>query len=145
MEYLGRAPMTRQETAESLARYEQHWREHGFGLLAAEDRETGTLVGRSGVAYHRVWRQDPEVGWAFDPAFWGRGFATEAGSACVDWAFAQLGFARLVSITTEENLRSRRVMAKLGFRLLEQRRDARIGVLLWIHSLARGDASRGAR
>jgi RimJ/RimL family protein N-acetyltransferase len=137
--------MTRDESAESVARYTAHWRDHGFGLLAVEDRETGTLIGRSGVAYHRMWRHDPEVGWGVDPDWWGRGLATEAGRACVEWGFGELGFERLVSITTEDNLPSRRVMAKLGFRLLEQRRDPRLDLVLWIHSLRRDDASRAAR
>jgi hypothetical protein len=48
--------------------WERHWAELGFGLLALEWRETGALVGRSGVAYHRAWPDDPEVGCAIDPA-----------------------------------------------------------------------------
>ena len=40
------------------------------------------------------------------------------GAACVGWAHGPLGFARVVSITTEANLASRRVMAKLGFTFL---------------------------
>ena len=112
--YLG----DRLPAAEQLARWERHWDEHGFGLVAVEWRETGELVGRTGPAYHPAWPDDPEVGWGFDPAWWGRGLATEAGRAAVDWALGELGFRRVVSIAVEENVASLRVMEKLGFHLL---------------------------
>ena len=118
-----------------LARMERHWQEHGFGLLAVEWRETGELVGRTGPQFHRAWAEDPEVGWALDPAWWGRGIATEAGGAAVGWAFGELGFGRVVSITTEANVASRRVMAKLGFRVLTRFDWERWE--LWIHALDR--------
>jgi RimJ/RimL family protein N-acetyltransferase len=137
MRHMGRPPMTRDESAAALRRHEQHWSEHGFGLFAVEHRRTGTLIGRTGVQYHRAWPDDPELGWSFDPAWWGRGLATEAGAACVEWAFGELAIPRLVSITIEENLASRRVMEKLGFRLLETNRDEELGLTLWIHELTR--------
>jgi RimJ/RimL family protein N-acetyltransferase len=137
MRHMGRPAMSRAESATALRRYERHWQEHGFGLLALDDRETGALVGRSGVQYHRQWPHDPEVGWGVDPELWGRGLATEAGAACVRWAFDALGCTRLVSICTPENLASRRVMTKLGFGLLERRRDERLGLTLLIHALTK--------
>jgi RimJ/RimL family protein N-acetyltransferase len=121
---------------EQLGRCEAHWNEHGFGLLAVEWKETGALVGRCGVQYHRMWPHDPEVGWAVDPAWWGRGIAAEAGQACVDWAFGPLGYERVVSICVPDNVASRRVMAKLGFRVLEVMPDSPWGEL-WIHALDR--------
>lgn len=143
MEHMGRASMSRAESAAALRRYDTHWQEHGFGLLALEDRGTGALVGRSGVQYHREWADDPEVGWGVDPDWWGRGLATEAGAACVRWAFDELGRERLVSICTRGNLASRRVMEKLGFGLLTRKTDALLGVELWVHVLARAGAGRG--
>ena len=106
-----------------------------FGLLAVEWRESGELIGRVGPQYHRMWPHDPEVGWALDPAWWGRGLATEAGSAMVAWSFGELGFERVVSITTEANSASRNVMAKLGFTLHAQV-PSEWG-LLWVHALDR--------
>jgi RimJ/RimL family protein N-acetyltransferase len=116
-------------------RWQQHWEERGFGLLGIVWRESGELIGRVGPQYHRAWSHDPEIGWALDPAWWGRGIATEAGRASVDWALGDLGFDRVVSITTEENTPSRRVMAKLGFKLLTTLDWERWH--LWIHALAR--------
>jgi RimJ/RimL family protein N-acetyltransferase len=126
---------TRAQSDASFDRWQQHWDEHGFGLLVVEWRETGEPIGRTGPQYHRAWPADPEVGWALDPAWWGRGLATEAGAASVAWVFGELDFPRVVSITTEANTGSRRVMAKLGFELLA-RVDSEWGEL-WVHALER--------
>ena len=129
---------TRAQSDEAFDRWQRHWADHNFGLLAVEWSKTGELIGRSGPQYHRAWPTDPEVGWALDPRWWGRGIATEAGRASIDWVFGELGFARAVSITTEENTASRRVMAKLGFGL-HARVDSEWGELL-VHALDRSDA-----
>ncbi len=126
---------TRAQSDEAFDRWVRHWEEHGFGLLAVEWRETGALIGRCGPQFHRMWPDDPEVGWALDPAWWGRGIATEAGAAAVEWTFGPLGYARAVSITTEPNVASRNVMAKLGFRLHAQV-PSEWGTL-WVHALDR--------
>jgi RimJ/RimL family protein N-acetyltransferase len=116
-------------------RWLRHWGEHGFGVLAVEWAETGELIGRAGPQFHSFWPGDPEVGWGIEPSWQGRGLATEAGAAAVAWAFDGLGFARVVSITTEGNLPSRRVMAKLGFHLLTKI-PSEWGEL-WVHALDR--------
>jgi RimJ/RimL family protein N-acetyltransferase len=108
---------TRAQTEEAYDRWERHWQAHGFGMLMIEWKETGAPIGRTGPQFHRSWPDDPEVGWGVDSAWWGKGIATEAGAASVAWGFGELGFTRLVSITTEPNAASRAVMAKLGFQL----------------------------
>ena len=127
--------LTRAQSDETFDRWQRHWQSHGFGILGVEWGETGELIGRAGPQFHRYWPADPEVGWALDPAWWNRGIATEAGRACIEWAFGPLGFDRVVSITTEENLASRNVMRKLGFEL-ETRVPSEFGEL-WIHALDR--------
>ena len=126
---------TREQSDEAFDRWARHWDEHGFGLLGIEWSETGELIGRVGPQFHRVWPDEPEVGWALDPSWWGRGIATEAGAAAAAWAFGELDHARVVSITTEANLASRSVMARLGFRLHE-RVPSEWGEL-WVHVLDR--------
>jgi RimJ/RimL family protein N-acetyltransferase len=126
---------TRAQSDEAFDRWARHWEERGFGLLAVEWKETGALIGRAGPQFHRYWPSEPEVGWALDPAWWGRGIATEAGAAAVAWGFGELGYERLVSITTEPNTASRNVMAKLGFELHE-RVPSEWGEL-WVHALDR--------
>ena len=56
-----------------------------------------------------------EVGWRLSGAYRGRGLATEAGRAAVDWGFTAGGLQRIVSIYEPENLASGKVMEHLGF------------------------------
>jgi RimJ/RimL family protein N-acetyltransferase len=133
MRHMGKASFTREEMEADLLRFEQHWGEHGFGLWAAEERGSGELIGRVGLAYHRVWPSDPEVGWLIDRPWQGLGLATEAGEACIEYAFGELGFKRVVSICTAENAASRRVMEKLGLRFWQDLYDPKHDLELLLH------------
>jgi len=135
MRHMGRGPMTWEESTAALDRYRRHWEAHGFGIWAAELLATGELVGRIGLSYHRAWPDDPELGWLIDPARTGLGLATEGGAAGVEYGLGTLGAQRLVSICTEENVESRRVMEKLGFALHEQIPFEELGITLWVHAL----------
>jgi RimJ/RimL family protein N-acetyltransferase len=137
MRHMGKLTFTREEVESDLERYERHWQEHGFGLWAAEEKESGALIGRVGLAYHRVWPADPEVGWLIDTPWQGRGLATEAGEACVRYGFDELGFERIVSICTADNAASRRVMEKLGLRLWHEIHDPKLGLDLLLHARER--------
>jgi ribosomal-protein-alanine N-acetyltransferase len=138
MEHMGKLSFTREETEALFTRFEDHWTAHGFGVWAAEEKESGALVGRVGIAYHRSWPHDPEVGWLIDVPWQGRGLATEAGRACVDYAFGELGFQRVVSICTAENVPSRRVMEKLGFTPWREVDEPVFELRLIVHALNRG-------
>jgi RimJ/RimL family protein N-acetyltransferase len=108
------APMSRGASEAAFERWRAHWDEHGFGIWAVEERETGGLVGRLGLQYHRLWPHEPEVGWMLDPRVWGKGYATESGAAALRHAFEMLGCDRVVSIVHPENAPSIRVAERLG-------------------------------
>jgi RimJ/RimL family protein N-acetyltransferase len=137
MRHMQKLSFSREEIEQDLERYGQHWEAHGFGLWAAEEKQSGMLVGRIGLAYHRLWPGDPEVGWLVDLSRQGRGLATEGGGACVDYALGELGCDRVVSICTPENTASRRVMEKLGFRILQRIHDPVHDLELLVHSRER--------
>ena len=108
----GAAPGTADDTRHFLARKLAHWQEHGFGIWMFRD-PTATYIGRCGI--HR-WRNEVELGYIVEPSFWGQGFATEMATAVAGHAFTALGLSNLVAFTRKENLASRRVMDKVGFR-----------------------------
>jgi RimJ/RimL family protein N-acetyltransferase len=115
-----RAAMSEEETQGFLDRVIGRYESDGFGLEALEERESGTLIGWSGLAVpHFLPEILPavEVGWRLAEPWRGRGLATEAGSAAVDWGFTTRGLDRIVSIYEEENVASGRVMERLGFTL----------------------------
>ena len=73
-----------------------------------------TTIGICGL----LWREGldaPDIGFAFLPEFWGRGLATEAGAASIEFARSTLGLARLVAMVHPDNVASARVVTKLGF------------------------------
>jgi RimJ/RimL family protein N-acetyltransferase/gamma-glutamylcyclotransferase (GGCT)/AIG2-like uncharacterized protein YtfP len=111
-------PRTVAETREQIERFRRRWAEDGHSKWAAEERASGRLIGRIGLLRHHDWPLEPspvEVGWTLHRDWWGRGFATEGGRACVDvWRNVLTDDPRLLSITTPANERSRAVMRRLG-------------------------------
>ena len=106
-----------------------HWEEHGFGFWALESREPGSegrFVGFVGVAYPAflpALADRPELGWRLAREAWGRGLASEAARAARDDAFARLAVPELISIIHPENVRSRRLAARLGMAIERQVRN----------------------
>ena len=90
--FIGGSTLSRDQVWRSIAVILGHWQLLGYGVWALENRETGALVGHAGLLNLPGW-PDIEVCWALGPAFWGRGFATEAARASVDWAFGEAGIS----------------------------------------------------
>lgn len=87
---------------------------YGYGRFACVWKPTGQVIGFSGIK--RVPEiGENELGYRFFPEFWGRGLATEAGAASIDFARTDLGLKRLVAMVHPENFASARVVTKLGF------------------------------
>jgi len=110
-------PFDLARTRDQILRFALGWRHDGLGLWAAEELASGRFVGRLGLMRHHDWPAAPdpvEVGWVLHRDWWGRGLATEAGRAAVECWRACLDDARLISITTPANRRSRAVMERLG-------------------------------
>ena len=94
-----------------LGRYARH----GHGLWLALDKATGQPVGQVGLLIQNVRGVDEkEVCYLTDRPFWRRGFAAEAASACLDYAFAVFDRQRVVALIRPENVSSQKVARKLG-------------------------------
>ena len=87
-------------------------RDEGLSL-AVTDRATSAIVGAAGLAINRPHRRG-ELGYWVGAEQWGRGYATEASRAVIDYAFGPLDLARVVAHCLTRNPSSRRVMEKLG-------------------------------
>lgn len=110
-------PLSEAELLAALLAKDAHWRRHGFGLWALLDRSTGAFVGRGGLQHTTVTGHDQvEVGWSIVPERWGEGLATELAQTSVDAGFQTLGLNQLIAYARRDNLASRRVMEKAGFR-----------------------------
>ncbi|MGH8259591.1 MAG: GNAT family N-acetyltransferase, partial [Steroidobacteraceae bacterium] len=82
-------------------------------MFAVIERGTQRWIGRVGPWRPEGW-PGPEIGWAIVRDCWGRGYATEAAAATIDWAFGTLGWNEVIHTISPENGRSRRVARKLG-------------------------------
>lgn len=114
--------MTTEDVWQRMALFLGQWELRNHGQWALEEKVTGSFVGRAGL--HCPERADwpgIEVGWALHPDYWGRGYASEAGRASVDWAFANHDVDALYSIILPTNEPSMAVARRLGFELLEER------------------------
>jgi RimJ/RimL family protein N-acetyltransferase len=111
--------MSRDETETFVASQLAHWDEHRFGLWVAGERASGRTVGYVGLAVPTFLPEilpAVEVGWRFEPAVWGRGYATEAATVALDEAFSTLGLAEVCSLPQLDNPASCRVADRLGLR-----------------------------
>ena len=104
---------TRAETWLRMASYQGHWVLRGYGQWAVVERESSRFVGRAGLWNPEGW-PELEVGWTLARDVWGRGYATEAGRAAVDWARSALGLTRIASCIVPGNDRSIAVAERLG-------------------------------
>jgi RimJ/RimL family protein N-acetyltransferase len=134
--YVGdrRAP-THQEAWRAVAGWLGHWAMRGYGQWAIEERSSGHFVGRAGIINPVDW-PGPEVGYLLGRAYWGRGYATEAASAAMNWGFEQFGFPDLLSLIDPDNAASIAVATRLG-------ETPRGETELWGHRLLIYGISRG--
>ena len=100
-----------------VARKRAHWEEHGFGQWVVELPGEASFIGVVGletVSYDAHFTPAVEVAWRLVRAYWGRGYATEAAKAALDYGFGEVGLGEIVALTVPANQRSRRVMERLG-------------------------------
>ena len=119
-----RGPMSAEDTERFLGRVMGRYESDGFGVEAVVDRESGRLIGWAGLGVPHFLPQilpAVEVGWRLAAPFRGRGLATEAGAAALEFGFGPAGLERIVSIYEPENVPSGRVMEHLGLHALRSR------------------------
>lgn len=112
-------PIDRTQSDLKFERYRSAFDRDGVSRWALEDRE-GQYVGYAGVMFrdypgHPLGRHY-DVGWRLVRSAWGRGYATEASRIALRDAFDRLNLREILSYTSEDNVRSQAVMARLGLR-----------------------------
>ncbi len=111
------SPLSPEDSDALIARAESHFDRHGFGPFAVELLENNFFIGFIGLSipnFDAPFMPAVEIGWRLACDCWGRGLATEGARAVIRYAFEDLRLGSLVSFTVPGNLRSRRVMEKLG-------------------------------
>ncbi len=106
-------PLPRDKAWRAIATQIGHWLLRGYGFFAIELKATGQLAGWAGPWYPEGWPEG-EIGWSVFPAHQGKGYATEAAAASLDYAYRTLNWTTAISLIDENNYASAGVAAKLG-------------------------------
>ena len=114
MEYLP-SRLTRDESAAMIVRMQARLAAQGWGHWALDvDGQCIGFVGLSAPTFEAHFTPCIEIGWRLAAEAWGKGYATEGARLALAHGFGTVGLAQIVSFTTTDNLRSRRVMERLG-------------------------------
>lgn len=116
MEYFP-AALSPEESDTLASRIEAHFEQHSFGLWAVEIPNVIPFAGFIGLSVPRFeahFTPCVEIGWRLAAEHWGFGYAHEGARAVLEFGFEALGLDEVVSFTAAGNLRSRRVMEKIG-------------------------------
>lgn len=106
---------TRERSEVAMSQIRAHIEREGWGLWAVELPGVESFIGFTGLSRPSFLPDSIEVGWRLARHAWGSGYATEGAAAAIEWAFANLPADELISMTVPANVRSQRVMEKLGF------------------------------
>jgi RimJ/RimL family protein N-acetyltransferase len=113
MRYLPDGPYASVEAARLfLERYQDVYRSDGFARWAAVEDATGRANGWCGL--RRMPDGQVDVGYRYLRAAWGRGLATEAALASLEYGFQRLGLPRIIARADPANVASVRVLEKIG-------------------------------
>ena len=99
---------------------------HGFGLCLVELKDAHTPIGICGLL-KRDELPDPDIGFAFLPDFWNKGYAFESAAAVMNDARERLNLSRILAITNQDNESSIKLLQKLGLhveRVIKMSNDA---------------------
>ena len=131
--YFPEGTLTHEETKEELEWFLNGHPSHPeLGLWATIYRETGEFIGRCGLLPWTIDdRHEVEVAYLLDKKFWGKGLATEAAQALVQYGFEYLHLSRLVCLIDRENEASIRVATKIGMTFEKEGKDEKGPFLLY--------------
>jgi len=134
-------PFTRERARSWLAEEMGYVARDGIGRRAVVLRSSGKVIGGAGL----VWRdletgREIELGYHLHHGYWGQGYATEAGAACLEYA-RSLGLRRIVSLIYVDNPRSEAVARRLGLSPERELVWAGLPHRMWVLRLGRRAAS----
>jgi RimJ/RimL family protein N-acetyltransferase len=116
----------------------KRYRRDGLAQWAVILKKTEAFIGECGISVQEVdGVKEFEIGYRLNRAYWGKGFATEAATACRDFGTQAKNIERLISIIETENYASIRVAEKVGMQLEKDSVFHKIPVK--IYSLCKGD------
>lgn len=123
-QYLGNHPIKNIiQARDSIKFIRQQYKDNGIGRLAIIEKETNQFVGWGGfkliinlVNGHQNYY---DLGYRFIKRYWGNGYATESSKAAIEFGFNKLDIPVIYAIADTNNIQSKKVLEKCGFRCKE--------------------------
>lgn len=121
--FVGNRPVKHiEESIEYIKFVQKQYKDFGIGRWAVILKETNEFIGWSGIKYITEeinnYNNFYELGYRFIEKHWGKGYASEAGKAFVDYAFNEMNVEVLYAYADAGNENSRKILEKLGFRFV---------------------------
>lgn len=101
-----------------IAGQQVHWEKYGYGDWGVVPDGESEIIGWAGLQFLPE-LDETEVGFLLDCPFWGKGYATEAALASLQFGFERFGLDHIIALVHPENLASRRVIEKCGMSYME--------------------------
>ena len=108
-------PISRENTEKSLKSFVRHWQQRGYGIWAIRENRSSQMIGYCGLRYLDE-LDEVEILYGLASAYWGRGIATKAAKAAIDYGFNMANLDRVIAMALPDNLASRRVIEKAGLK-----------------------------
>lgn len=132
-QYTGDGAFKNLTAAEDIVKYViGQYEKNGYGRWLVAIKETGEPLGWCGLKLHDD-TQETDLGYRFMQKHWGKGYATEASLACIDYGFNVLKLNRIYGQAMKENIASINVLKKVGMTYL--REDLCVGHESYIYEL----------
>jgi RimJ/RimL family protein N-acetyltransferase len=116
-------PLSREQVVGIIDWFIVEWKRLGYGWFAVLQKRSGRLLGQCGLQCidDHADLSTAELIFVIDRKVWGQDYATEAAGAVVRFGFEERGLQKIVAVALRENAPARRVLAKLGFRHVDDR------------------------
>ncbi len=123
MKYVGSGVRQKEVVADKLQKYIKHYEKHDFSFGSIYLKDTNEFIGWGGLIYldFNDSQPDIEIGYAFLPEFWNKGYATEVVKDLVYCGFKRLSIDKIVAATLPDNIPSQKVLEKAKFTYVDNR------------------------
>lgn len=122
--YLGNNPIkTIEEARNVIAIIQEQYARNGIGRWATIEKASGDFIGWSGLKHVTDATGDDnhyyDVGYRLIPRYWGKGYATEAAKAALEYGFTTMNLEEVIGTANVENIASRKALEKCGLQFVK--------------------------
>ena len=120
---------TKTQTIEFINRMKLMYIEKGYCYFAVDQLKDESFIGFIGLCYQTYESQftpSVDIGWRLNKKYWNNGLATEGAKKCLDYGFNKLGLKNIIATTPIINIKSIRVIEKIGMEKLTEFKHPRL-------------------